>query len=68
MALPVEEDVATDPRDVGFFGPATPVAQAERGTGAIEQSRLGWFGSAGLVHSGQETRPTLAGQDRIGQN
>src|SRR5262245_866562 len=39
MALAVKQDVAADPRDVGFLGAATAVAQSVRLTHAIQEPR-----------------------------
>jgi hypothetical protein len=36
LALVVEDDVAADPGDVGFFSPSAVVTGAERGTDAVE--------------------------------
>jgi len=65
MTLAVKEDMATDPGDVGFLGPATVVAEADGRADAIEKAGFGWFGRAGLVQSGHEMAPATAGQHRI---
>ncbi len=48
VALAEEEDVASDPRDVGFLGAAAVMASTEGRAHPIEQSRLGWPCRAGL--------------------
>jgi hypothetical protein len=39
MSLAVEDDVATDPRDVGVLSAATVVAGAQDSANAVEQTR-----------------------------
>src|SRR5207344_1334520 len=49
MPLLVEEDVAADPGDVGFLGPAAIVADPESLADAIEEARLRRGGRSGLA-------------------
>src|SRR5205823_12261149 len=63
VALAVEEDVATDPRDVDLLGAAAPMAGAEGGADPVEQAGLGrrrWTG-----FTGEPPAPCTAGYGRI---
>ena len=48
----MEDDVAADPRDIGFFGAAAVMARADGLADAVEQARLGRVGRAGLADHG----------------
>src|SRR5713101_397776 len=45
----VKEDVPADPRDVGLLRATAVVPRAHRLADAIEESRFGWAGGAGLT-------------------
>jgi hypothetical protein len=45
MALPVEEDEALDPADVGLLGAEAVVARADGRADAVEEARLAWLAS-----------------------
>ncbi len=51
----MEQDVAPDPRDVGFLGTPAVMASTEGRAHAIEQSRLGWPCRTGFVDGGDHT-------------
>src|SRR3989442_8947504 len=56
MSLAVEDDVATDPRDVGVLGAATVVASAQGSAKTVEQTRPRSALGSGLT-DGQRTGP-----------
>ena len=58
VALVVEEDVATDPRDIGLLGAAAVMSGADGCADAVEQS---WLERAGRV--GSPTRSAKASAD-----
>ena len=51
VALVVEENVATDPRDVGLLGAAAVMSGADGCADAVEQSRLGHAGRVGFAYA-----------------
>ena len=63
VALAVEEDVATDPRDVDLLGAAAEIAGAEGGADPVEQAGLGRRRRTGFT--GEPPAPCTAGYGRI---
>ena len=59
MPLAVEEDVPTDPGDVGFLGPATVMSNPVGRADTIEQAWLRWLGRASFVDTGREAARDL---------
>ena len=62
MSLALKENVATDPRDVGFLGPTTVVTKADGRADTIEQTWLGSFCGTGFVQRRVEIGLTAACQ------
>ena len=51
VALVVEEDVATDPRDIGLLGAAAVMSGADGYADAVEQSWLERAGRVGFAYA-----------------